>query len=233
MSSIPEFDESILARFRDATTGLITDAAGRLGIRTWMEGIVPMAPGQRICGRVRPIRYGSRSGMKRPAVSIYAMLRSFSPGDVPVLAGMGTHAFILGENIAHEAMFAGLGGIVADGRVRDVAEIRELPFPVFATGVSVHPFHAELEIVECDVLVECAGAQVRPGDLIVGDADGAAVVPHEAAAAFAEEIDDLAALEEEQEKALRARVPLEELQKIIARKKQRKGTPLNSARSIG
>lgn len=228
MTDIPRIDDAVLAHFRDAGTGLVTDAAGRLGVRSWMEGITPMVPTWRLCGRARPVKFAPRSGMKRPAPSIYEILRSFSPGDVAIFAGLGTPAFILGENLVHQAIYARLGGIVADGRTRDSAEICALPLPVFATGVSVHPFHAELEIVACDVPVVCGGAPVRPGDMIVGDADGVVVVPQEAVPAFATEVDDMAVLEDEQERALRAGVPLEELFALIARKKKRKGPALDN-----
>ena len=54
-----------------------------------------------------------------------------------------------------------------------------------------------------DVPVRCAGAYVRPGDMIVGDRDGIVVAPHEAAEALVVECEDLLALEKEQEIAIR------------------------------
>ena len=96
---------------------------------------------------------------------------------------------------------------------------------MFARGLAVRPPSPDIELVDWDVPIACGGAQVRPGDLLVGDGDGVVVVPGEAAEAVTIELDDLAALELEQERAIEARVSIPVLQEILARKKQRKGPP--------
>jgi len=70
----------------------------------------------------------------------------------------------------------GIEGIVLDGGVRDIEGIREIGFPVFAQGITpVGPLKDSPGSI--NVPIHCGGVPVAPGDMIVGDADGIAVVP--------------------------------------------------------
>jgi regulator of RNase E activity RraA len=215
----------LLARYRAAPTGLVCDSLGRLGLAGFMDDVLPLDPGWRISGRIRTVSYAPRGGIRRTSQSIYSIARRFEVGDVLVIGTGGTRSWILGENVAHMAMYQGLVGIVTDGRVRDGGELRELAFPVFSRGLAVRPPSADIELVDWDVPIACGGAQVRPGDILVGDGDGVAVAPGEAAEAITTELDDLAALELEQERAIEARASMPVIQEILARKKQRRGPP--------
>lgn len=75
----------------------------------------------------------------------------------------------------HKAL--GCVGLVTDGAVRDLDEVRALGFPMFAAAVSVSHAYAHLE--DFDVPVTVGGMTVRPGDLIHADQHGAMVVPAE------------------------------------------------------
>ena len=76
------------------------------------------------------------------------------------------------------AMKRGLKGVVIDGAIRDAAEIRELGFPCYArANVPAGPHKGFGGII--DGPISCAGCPVKPGDLVVGDDDGIAVVPLE------------------------------------------------------
>jgi regulator of RNase E activity RraA len=70
----------------------------------------------------------------------------------------------------------GLAGVVIDGAVRDVDEIEELGFAVFAAGVVPTP-PVRAGDGETGSEITCGGIVVSPGDLVVGDADGVVVVP--------------------------------------------------------
>jgi len=89
------------------------------------------------------------------------------------IAGMG--------GLMGTAMFArNFSGAVIDGGVRDVAYLGKIGFPVFATGIvpstSVHHYR----FAGANIPIQCDGVTVRPGDIVVADADGVAVVPREA-----------------------------------------------------
>jgi regulator of RNase E activity RraA len=90
------------------------------------------------------------------------------------IAGMG--------GLMGTAMSArGYAGAVVDGGVRDVAYLRKIGFPVYATGIvpstSVHHYR----FGGSQIPVSCDGVTVNPGDIVVADSDGVAVVPREKA----------------------------------------------------
>jgi 4-hydroxy-4-methyl-2-oxoglutarate aldolase len=68
---------------------------------------------------------------------------------------------------------------VIDGAVRDLAEIEELRFPVFAAGVVPTPPIRDGGGGETGTSIVCGGIAVSPGDLLVGDDDGVVVVPRD------------------------------------------------------
>jgi len=86
----------------------------------------------------------------------------------------------------------GYVGAVIDGGVRDVAYLRKIGFPVFATGIvpstSVHHY----KFAGGQIPVVCNGVPVDPGDIVVADSDGVAVVPKakaQAVLALAQQMD--------------------------------------------
>lgn len=99
------------------------------------------------------------------------------PGDILVIDGRGdTSRALWGGNVAAQAAHARMSGVVIDGAVRDVHQINESGLPVFARGVTpTRPSFAGLG--EVNVLISCGGVVVAPGDIVLLDSDGAAVIP--------------------------------------------------------
>lgn len=116
-------------------------------------------------------------------------LRSFDycrPGDVLVIdAGGDLTNAVVGGIITAAAAMLGLAGVVVDGAIRDVAEIREREFPVYARGVT-HRGPYKNGPGEINVPVSIGGMVVQPGDIIVGDQDGLLAFPASEAAALIE-----------------------------------------------
>ena len=113
-----------------------------------------------------------------------AILRAYQycrPGDVMVIDGGGdTEQAILGGIMSLYGRSIGLAGMVIDGAVRDVAEIRERDFPLFARG-HIHRGPYKDGPGEINVPVTIGGMVVMPGDIIMGDDDGLlAFAPEEA-----------------------------------------------------
>jgi 4-hydroxy-4-methyl-2-oxoglutarate aldolase len=108
------------------------------------------------------------------------------PGSVVVIdAGAAERGVCWGGTATFAASRKGIAGLVTNGTVRDLAEILERKFPVFATGTSLvaglrgHPGWLDIPIGIGEVVV-------HPGDFIVGDLDGVVVVPAAQVAEVAE-----------------------------------------------
>jgi 4-hydroxy-4-methyl-2-oxoglutarate aldolase len=84
---------------------------------------------------------------------------------------------IWGELLTTAALRNGAVGIVTDGGVRDVAQVEALGFPVFSRFISPYDSFNRQKVVAFDVRVEVDGVSIEPGDVIVADRDGVAVVP--------------------------------------------------------
>lgn len=137
--------------------------------------------------RIRPVWRGAR--LAGPAFTVrtppgeFLSLREAAEqapaGAVLVVDGGGDlrHA-LWGDIMSRRALDRGLAGLVVDGAVRDRDGIEALGFPVFAAG-SVPTPPARDQRGELEVTIACGGLEVRPGDLVYGDADGIVVVPRE------------------------------------------------------
>ncbi|MEX0152898.1 methyltransferase [Microbacterium sp. LMI1-1-1.1] len=108
---------------------------------------------------------------------IHAAISQVPAGAVLVVNGHGvTDRALIGELIAERLRKVGCAGFVVDGAVRDVGDLEEMGFPVFARSSSPAgpykngPFRVGVPIA-------LGGVVVTPGDVVVGDGDGLAVVP--------------------------------------------------------
>jgi regulator of RNase E activity RraA len=110
---------------------------------------------------------------------IYKAIEVAEPGDILVIeAGGVTDRAVMGEIVCYHAQAMGIAGLVIDGCIRDGAEIAAGTLPVFAKGFA-HPGPFKSGPGELRGPVAVGGTVVRNGDLVVGDADGVAVVPVE------------------------------------------------------
>lgn len=106
-----------------------------------------------------------------PAGSVYVMVVE----DGADYAGIG-------GLMATAMKFRGFVGAVIDGSVRDTPQIRRIQFPVFSRGIVPSTTINHYRVAGKNIPVTCAGARVNPGDIILGDEDGVAVVPKARAA---------------------------------------------------
>jgi 4-hydroxy-4-methyl-2-oxoglutarate aldolase len=167
--------------FVNAPTGNVCDAMDRFGAMDYR--IKPLDPASRMCGPALTVR--TRPGDN---LAVYQALEVAEPGDVLVIQTYEhTAGSVIGDLVVNIARRRGLAGIVTDGLVRDASGIRATGLPVFARGLSPSsPFKDGG--AEIGGAVSCGGVAVRPGDVIVGDEDGVAVVPQDDLAAVAERL---------------------------------------------
>jgi regulator of RNase E activity RraA len=160
----------ILDGFNGLAASQVGDAMNREQIMA--AAIKPIAVGTRICGQARTV-----NAMAGDNGIIHAAIPYARPGEILVVNGMGVEdVAIWGEVMTHAAQKQGIAGIVLDGAVRDVAEMREMGFPVFCRAVVPRGPHKGFGGT-IDGAISCAGVAVSPGDLVIGDDDGVAIVP--------------------------------------------------------
>lgn len=99
----------------------------------------------------------------------------------------------VGGLMATAMKYRGLAGAVLDAGVRDIPQIKRIQFPVFSRGVVPSTSINHYRFAGANVPVTCAGVRVNPGDIVVADEDGVAVVPRAKAAEVlkrAQELDE-------------------------------------------
>lgn len=105
----------------------------------------------------------------------HAAVYRANPGDVIVAQADDMYA-LAGGNVCAIAQERGIAGFVIDGVIRDIAEVREMAFPVFARGACPKP-GAKEKLSPLNEPIQCGGVKVNPGDIVVADEEGIAVVP--------------------------------------------------------
>jgi len=148
----------------------VGDAMERLGVVEAEIGAVWR--GARTAGTARTVEVagGDNAG-------VHEAIDSLEPGDVLVVNGHGVRdRALVGELIAERLRARGCVGLVVDGAVRDVGDLEEIGFPVFARAVTpAGPYrHGPFRV---GVPVAIGGVVVHTGDVVVADGDGVAVVP--------------------------------------------------------
>jgi 4-hydroxy-4-methyl-2-oxoglutarate aldolase len=162
--------EEIVRRLAAFATPTIYEAAGKIG--DMAPDIRQIVPGVRLAGIARTVRC-----FPGDMTAVFRAVDGARAGDVIVIDGGGTERVTTwGGTTARAAKARGLAGCVTNGCVRDIDELIELRFPVFASGVSLrgtlknHPgWH--------DIAVAVGGVAVASGDVVIGDGNGVVVVP--------------------------------------------------------
>jgi 4-hydroxy-4-methyl-2-oxoglutarate aldolase len=181
-SPAPSSREDLLRRLdrvRVATISDCLDAAGHAS-RVVDARIRPLVSHFRLAGFAVTVHLVEVDGPPDDPADYYrnelAAVDALRPGDVLVASECSGAAF-WGELLASGARHRGARGVVADAPARDSAMLVEMGFPTFVTGMDPRDSLGRIDVDSVDEPVECGGVTVRPGDLIVGDVDGVAVVP--------------------------------------------------------
>ena len=137
-------------------------------------GIMPVSSSMKVIGTACTVN--TDSGDNLP---IHVALYTAKPGYVMVIDGKGHKDNpYFGDLMMSTGKAVGLKGMIIDGYVRDKEGAKELGLPIFAKGFMQRGPEND-NPGEVNYPIVCGGVKVKPGDLIVGDADGVTVVPSE------------------------------------------------------
>jgi 4-hydroxy-4-methyl-2-oxoglutarate aldolase len=152
-------------------------------------GIKPVWPSPRIVGSALTVWcHGGDNLMLHKALSLAI------PGDIVVMNTQNSSNSGFGELVATSAAKIGVHGVIVDGTVRDAEAFEALKLPVYARGLCPNGCHKD-GTGEVGAIVACGGVAVRPGDILIADRDGVAVVPLDDAAEVAKMAEDQIARE--------------------------------------
>jgi len=189
-------DGQLIAEFRRVEVASVSDALEQIaGKKMYMSHRMQAIFTTKFAGFARTVQLKKDEGNTDPQ-ALSGMLDAIDQGsadsvyvmaveDGADIAGMGG---LMGTAMASR----GYSGAVIDGGVRDVAYLRKIGFPVYATGIvpstSVHHYR----FGGSQIAVTCDGVTVNAGDIVVADSDGVAVVPRaqaQAVLALAQQMD--------------------------------------------
>src|SRR5262245_37956927 len=188
----------LVARLKGAQTGHIVDAL--LGRGALDHHIKPVDPqNSHFVGPALTCETGPSDNL-----AILAALVVAEPGDVIIAASDGFSATaVVGDNVAAMAKNKGVAAIVTDGMARDRDGIVPVGLPVFARGITPNscvrsgPGKVGLAIV-------CGGVAVQAGDIVLGDRDGAVIIPHAELETVVARLAEIRRMEQETQAKIRA-----------------------------
>jgi 4-hydroxy-4-methyl-2-oxoglutarate aldolase len=181
-----------LARLGSAT---VYEASGRQGLVD--VDLRQIVPGSRACGPARTVRCGQDDNLM-----VHAAMAALQAGEVLVLTmPEPAPVALLGDLLATQAKVRGAAAVLVDAALRDSEELASMGLPVWARWIRSRGATKDVA-GELDVPVRVGGQEIRPGDLVVLDADGATVV----AAERADEVLRLSLAREEKEAVKRAKL---------------------------
>lgn len=180
VTGLPRTPPELVEAFRGKASSDVGDAMGRFYA---MDPGMVARTGLPLCGVA--VTVNARPGDN---LMLHKAMELAHPGDVLVVCTNGcTTSAVFGDIMGTTAVAAGLGGLVVDGAIRDVAGLRALGLPTYSRAVT--PGACDTDGPgEVNVPVSCGSIVVAPGDVVVGDEDGLVVVPREDAAVVLERL---------------------------------------------
>lgn len=210
--TIERISDETRRNFAEASTATISSVLRKHGFTNnmFLEGLAPLRPDLTMVGQAFTLRFvptrpdldptgefDNTTNKQRIAVE------RIESGDVLVIEAQDdTRAGTLGEILATRIWQRGAAGIVSDGAFRDTPGISEIDMPTYVRAQNPNLSSSIHHPIEINGPVVCSGVTVLPGDVIVGDAEGAIVVPY----AIASDVAAEASEQERREDFIRSKI---------------------------
>jgi regulator of RNase E activity RraA len=204
-TDLEPLDDERTERLGHLSAAAIADA-GHEGATVLSSAIAPLHTDCTFVGTARTSRLDP-SGLWVPLRT----LMDARTGEVVVVdAADEVSEAVWGELLSRYAEREGVVGLVTNGAVRDVAEIRALSYPVFAQGRTPRGPSGSGEAA-VDVPVTVGGATIEPGDVLVGDETGVVTIRRDAVAAVIDAAERVEATEREVQRRIDEGEPLDRI----------------------
>lgn len=184
-----ELTDDLKTALTSVSTATITSQLQRRRYQNcFLNRLQPLNPDQRMVGYAHTVRYlPARPDI--PTLMGFNAQReaaeSVQPDEILIIeCREQPDAGTIGDIFAARAKFRGAAGVITDGALRDTPAIRSLDMPVYHLASNAATLGRLHTPFDHQVPIACAGVAVFPNDIIVGDAEGAVVIP----AALVEEI---------------------------------------------
>lgn len=176
-----DFNTLYRERFMKLSTTNLADALDALGLKGATYGIRPMweAAGK-VVGPAVTVKLTAAGLTKSTTHLGVKAIESAQKGDIIIIDNGGRlDTSCWGGILANGAKIKGVSAVVVDGAIRDVDDCVEAGFPAYARGSVVATARGRIMEESTNNMIEFAGVQVRPGDIVMGDRSGVVIIPQE------------------------------------------------------
>lgn len=187
------------SRLMKLSTTNIADALDALNLKGATYGIRPMweAAGK-VAGKAVTVKITAAGLTKGKNHLGVKAIEQAGAGDIVIIDNGGRlDTSCWGGILTTGAKTKGLSAVVVDGAVRDLDDSIEAGFPVYARGTVVATARGRIMEEATNVMIQFAGVQVRPGDMVMGDRSGVVIIPQERIAEVIEKAEQFYAKEEQ------------------------------------
>jgi regulator of RNase E activity RraA len=168
-------------RFLKLSTTNVADALDALDLKGATYGIRPLwESAGKVIGPAVTLKLTAAGLTKSPTHLGVKAIEAARKGDIIIVDNGGRlDTSCWGGILANGAKMKGVSAVVVDGAIRDVDDCMDAGFPAYARGSVVATARGRIMEESTNAMIQFAGVQVRPGDIVMGDRSGVVIVPQE------------------------------------------------------